>query len=77
MASSPNVNAANKYARDVVAGKIEACKWVRAACRRHLNDLAKSAKKAYHWKFDKAQAERVCVFIQLLPHTKGKWAGTR
>jgi phage terminase large subunit-like protein len=77
MASSPNVNAANKYARDVVAGKIEACKWVRAACRRHLGDLAKSTKKGYRWKFDKAEAERVCVFIQLLPHTKGKWAGKR
>ena len=77
MASSPNVNAANKYARDVVAGKVEACKWVRAACRRHLGDLEKAKKKTYRWKFDKAEAERVCVFIQLLPHTKGKWAGKK
>lgn len=42
-----------------------------------MGDLEKSKKKAYRWKFDKAQAERVCVFIQLLPHTKGKWAGKR
>jgi hypothetical protein len=27
---------ATQYARDVVAGKILACKWVRLACQRHL-----------------------------------------
>lgn len=77
MASYPNVNGANRYARDVVAGKIPACKWVRAACQRHLNDLEKSKKRASPWRFDKDAAERVCEFVQLLPHTKGRWAGRR
>lgn len=72
-----SVNAANKYARDVVAGKVEACKWVRLACQRHLDDLEASKKKGFKWKFNKAEAERVCAFVELLPHTKGKWARER
>lgn len=29
---------ARQYARDVVAGKILTCKWVRAACQRQLDE---------------------------------------
>ncbi|MFG0501092.1 terminase large subunit [Pseudomonas putida] len=74
MAGYPNVNAANKYARDVVAGRIDACKWVRFACKRHLDDLVKSKKRTGKWRFDKDEAEKVCRFAQLMPHAKGKWA---
>ncbi|KMN21772.1 terminase [Pseudomonas helleri] len=72
-----SVNAANRYARNVVAGKIEACKWVRLACKRHLDDLEASKSRNFKWKFNKAEAERVCAFVQALPHTKGKWARER
>ncbi|MEN3158285.1 terminase TerL endonuclease subunit [Alkalimonas sp. NCh-2] len=74
MARYPNVNAANKYARDVVSGRIAACKEVRQCCQRHLDDLKRSEKRNYRFKFDRDAAERACDFIQLLPHTKGKWA---
>lgn len=74
MASYPNVNAAQKYARDVVAGRVIACRYVRAACARHLNDVKASKAKSYPYRFDRDLAERVCRFIQLLPHTKGEWA---
>ena len=74
MASYPNVNAANKYARDVVAKKIPACKEVREACQRHLDDLKAQKSRSYPYRFDKEEAERCCDFIQLLPHTKGRWA---
>lgn len=74
MAKYPNVNAAAKYARDVVSGRIVACKYVIQACQRHLDDLEKSKSKAYPYRFNKDKAEGVCRFIQLLPHTKGKWA---
>lgn len=77
MASYPNVNAANKYARDVVAGKILVCRYVKLACKRHLEDLELSKKKSFKFKFDKDAAERVCKFIQKMPHTKGKWARNR
>jgi phage terminase large subunit-like protein len=76
MATFHNVNAANKYARDIVSGKIVACKWVKLACQRHLNDLKKQGKE-YPYYFHKETAEVVCMYIQALPHTKGKWAGAR
>ncbi|MGO2009244.1 terminase large subunit [Vreelandella alkaliphila] len=74
MAAYPNVNAAQKYARDVVGGKIPACIYVKQACARHLNDLKASKAKAYPFRFDRDLAERACRFIQKMPHTKGKWA---
>ena len=73
----PNVAKAEKYARDVVAGKIIACKWVILACQRHLDDKKASRSKDYRYKFDAARAEKIAKFIQLLPHTKGKWAQDR
>jgi phage terminase large subunit-like protein len=66
--------AARKYARDVVAGKIAACKWVKLACERQLNDLKRWKGKSSPYWFDKAAAERVCRFIEGLPHIKGEWA---
>ena len=85
---------ATQYARDVVAGEILACKWVRLACRRHLADLERDAEGwRYTWNpelkmpdaLDGAgnvvqegkryrPADRVCQFIELLPHIKGDWA---
>lgn len=74
MATYPNVNAAQKYARDVVAGRITACSYVKQACARHLADVKASKAKSYPYRFDRDAAERVCRFIQLLTHTKGEWA---
>jgi phage terminase large subunit-like protein len=72
--ANPHVTAANRYAREVVAGKIVACKWVKLACKRHLDDLEAAKTKKSKFVFDVDAAEKVCVFIELLPHTKGKWA---
>ncbi|WP_391528496.1 terminase large subunit [Photorhabdus akhurstii] len=74
MATYPNVNAANQYARDIVNGKIPACWLTRLSCQRHLNDLERSKDKSWPYKFDKDKAERSCRFSQLMPHTKGEWA---
>lgn len=71
--ANPHVTAANRYAREVVAGKIVACKWVRLACKRHLDDLVTSKAAKSRFVFDPPSAESVCAFIELLPHTKGKW----
>lgn len=71
MAKNTSVNAAAKYARDVVSGRIVACKYVIQACQRHLDDLARCKAKGYPYRFNKDKAERACKFIQLLPHTKG------
>jgi phage terminase large subunit-like protein len=67
-----------KYAQDVVAGLIPACKWVKAACQRQLDDLTRvESDPAWPYYFDATAAERVCAFISLLRHVKGKWAGSR
>jgi phage terminase large subunit-like protein len=70
----PHCNSAERYCRAVVAGKIEVCEWVRLACQRHLDERKREREKAFPYRFDKAKAERACDFIELLHHTKGKWA---
>lgn len=75
---NPHVDLANKYATDVVRGKIPACLYVLQACKRHLKDkdLEKSKKDSFPYKFDKKKAESICKFAELMPHVKGKWAGS-
>ena len=73
----PAVNQANKYARDIIAGKIPACRYVIQACQRHLNDLEQAKNPEYLYKFDRESAEKACKFIQQMPHTKGEWAFKR
>lgn len=68
------VERATEYARDVVAGRIVAGKWERLACQRQLDDLADDDGPYY---FDDDAAERVCRFIEKLPHIKGRWARER
>lgn len=75
---TPFVDIAHAYALDVVAGKIPACKWAKAACQRQLDDIEREANDpAWPYTFDPSAAERVCLFISLLRHVKGKWAGSR
>ena len=77
-ALSPSTNYAERatqYARDVASGHIPACKWVRLACQRHLNDLAASESAPYPWVYDAAKANRVCTFAEMLPHIKGELQG--
>jgi phage terminase large subunit-like protein len=73
----PRVEQANKYARDVVGGRILACRWVKLACQRHLDDLAASRRRAYPYKFDAEEAEKKLQLVELLPHTKGEWGFKR
>lgn len=72
MAAFPSVNAANKYARDIVSGKIPACKWVKLVCQEHLDDLANKS-KGFPYYFHKEAAEAAILFVEALPHTKGEW----
>ncbi|RYE43959.1 MAG: terminase large subunit [Hyphomicrobiales bacterium] len=78
--SSPPADHAGKahwYAVSVVAGAVPAGPWVRLAAQRHLDDLKKSAKRAYRYKFEPEKGALVCEFIENLPHTKGKWAAQK
>lgn len=74
MSAHGHVAAGEKYARDVVAGRIPAGKWVVLAARRHLEDRRQERRKTFRFKFDQAKAEKVCRFLELLPHVKGRWA---
>jgi phage terminase large subunit-like protein len=71
------VGKAQEYAQAVVKGKIVACKWVKLACKKHLDDLKASRRKAFPYYFDEDAANKVCTFLSLMPHTKGKWARKR
>jgi len=70
----PLTTKAQKFARDVVRGKIPCCRYVKLACQRHLDDLAKSTGRDFPYRFDPIKAEKKLRFIEILPHTKGEWA---
>jgi len=65
---------ATQYCRDVLSGKVRACKWVKLACQRHLDDLVRARGEEFDYKFDKVVAGKVCGFMERFPHVKGKWA---
>lgn len=66
---------ARNYAESVVAGRIPACQWVRKACQRQVDDLARAkADKSWPFRFDTDKANRICAFTERLPHIKGEWA---
>lgn len=71
---NPHVLAAQTYAQQVVEGQIPACKWTIEACRRQIDDLKREVSEDWPWIFNADKAARPCVFVELLPHIKGKWA---
>ena len=60
---------AAEYVRGVLDGSTPACRYVRLACRRHIDDLSSGA---YTW--DAAAANAAGGFIEALVHVKGRWA---
>ncbi|MEB0270855.1 terminase large subunit, partial [Pseudomonas sp. 5B4] len=73
----PNVEAANRWARDVVRGRVPACRYVQLACQRHLDDIVRSKSAGFSYKFDGKKAEKKLKLAQMLPHVKGEWAFKR
>lgn len=64
-----------QYARDIVAGKIDACRWVKKACQRHLDDLKRQGTPDFPFIFDQERADRFLKFTRHLKHYKGPLAG--
>lgn len=62
------------YVTDVISGKVPACKWVKLACRRHVRDLKRSARKSYPFIFDVKAAAKTLARMERFPHIKGRWA---
>lgn len=85
MATSSYAMTARRYAEAVVAGNVPACRWVKLACQRQLNDLARFKGKSSPYRFNPklsdrsgkafAPADNLCAFIERLPHVKGPLAG--
>ena len=77
---------AKRYARDVVAGKIPACRWVKLACERQLSDLQRFKGKQSLYRFNPKLKDRqgknyypvdnLCGVIERLTHVKGPLAET-
>jgi len=69
------VKRANKYIKEVLSGKVPACHWVKRACQRQLDDLQR---KDIGFHYDEGMAEKICQFVESLPHIKGsKFAGKK
>jgi phage terminase large subunit-like protein len=65
---------AERYTKDIITGKIIAGEWTKKACRRQQEERKRPFAGDWPYKFDKERANRVCRFIELLPHIKGDWA---
>lgn len=61
---------ANGYIDDVLAGKILACRWVKLACQRHLDDLAHGKERGLV--FNREKAAHAVKFFSFLKLWKGK-----
>lgn len=75
--STDYVNAAQQYQRHVLSGAVPACKWVKAACQRQFDDLARWKGKKAPYRFDAERANRACRFVENLTHIKGELAGQK
>ena len=63
-----------KYAKDITQGVIPGCIYVRQACQRMLNDMDRQGTEGFPYHLDEEAANKICDFIELLPHIKGVWA---
>ncbi len=73
MATRVKRTPAEKYIRDVLAGRVVACRWVRLMCQRQVDDLKNGRRRGLY--FDRDAAQHVLDFFNYLHHSKGEWAG--
>jgi phage terminase large subunit-like protein len=64
------------YAEKVLNGEIVACKLVKLACQRHLDDLKRQNTEKFPYTFDAARAESCDRFYRTAPHVEGPSAST-
>lgn len=69
----PHSKDAYIYANQVIKGHIPACKKIKQACQRFIDDFNRD----FEFLYDAEKAEKVCRFIEKLPHTKGRWAAKK
>ena len=64
---------AHQYAQDIIDGVIPACIYMKKAAQRYMDDLAR-AQGDWQYEYNTDIADRVCRFVELLPHIKGELA---
>lgn len=64
-----------EYAQGVIKGKYPAGYLVKAACVRHLDDLKRSRRKTFRYRFNLKKAMRAIRFCGLMKHYKGPFKG--
>lgn len=69
------VDVGTRYCVDVIDGKIDACKKIVKACRRHLNDLKRANTPAFPYYYDLDAAQKPVDFAKRLKHWEGDWVG--
>lgn len=62
-----------RYAERVISGEIVACKYVKQACARFLDDLKEGEKRDIF--FSESRAQHILNFYKFVPHVKGDLAG--
>jgi phage terminase large subunit-like protein len=65
---------ATDYAERIVSGSEVAGQFERLACQRFLDDLKRQGTEGFPYRLDERAANRICLFMELLPHIKGEWA---
>jgi phage terminase large subunit-like protein len=60
---------ADAYTGGVLDGTIIACKWTQLACRRFVR-----MRQSGTCTWAPAEVQRVCTFVERLPHVEGRWA---
>ena len=64
----------DSYVKGVSDGSIVACKWIKQAVKRHIRDIESAKDKGWAYEFNEEKGDKVCRFMELLPHVKGEWA---
>jgi phage terminase large subunit-like protein len=73
--TTPGVEAAVQYAKDVLAGEVVTCALTKLSCKRFLDDLEAAGVGESRWEFRPDLAERPMLFASLLSNIKGPEAG--
>lgn len=71
--SRHEIGPVERYALDVVNGRVPAGELVRLACERHLSDLETGQDRGLVWRPE--LADYAIRFFSFLRHSKGEWAG--
>ena len=64
---------AHLYAEDILSEAIPSCIYMKKAAQRYLDDLARASTE-WPYEYNTELANRVCRFVELLPHIKGELA---